>query len=376
MSNLDHIVLFCLLFAIFFTLSRVNQQILNKHYWKIVAIPIILYSLILGCRYGWGNDYLWYKRRMENPYYYSEEDFGFQSLNLLIKEIGLNYVGGYIIYSLLYIIGAFVLIKDFKQNKYMLTFFLPATLLQSTYTIRQSVAHSFIFLALHYFFKKNWGVMISMVLIAYSIHPAALLLIIPIIICFFLKNKVIPWQISIPIYTATALLTDFFSSHISTMFMQYLPMLSLDNKFNSYIQNEYWFNENAIQEEWKQGTLTLLLSMAFHISIFYTGYLALKYRPNFKVAYFYNTVIIGFILQRLFWTFEIFRRIATPYTILYFIPLGYVFFFWKNNRNRLSILEKKQFAIGIALILIYLILYYGRFIWQSPQYDFFWNKII
>lgn len=374
MSSLDHAFLYTLLFVVFFVFTQFRQSFLNRHYWQIVAIPIILYSLILGCRYGWGNDYLWYKLRFERPFFYKEEDFGFRTLNLSLSELGLNYIGAYITYSLIYIATAFVLIKDYKENKYMLTLFLPATVMQSTFTIRQSVAHSFVFLAFYFLSRKKWSYIAFMLLITYSIHPAALLLTVPIALFFLLKAKAIPWQVSIPVYIIASLLTEFLSSQITSIATQYLPMLSLSNKFDNYVQNEYWFNENAIQEEWKQGTLTLILSMAFHISIFYIGYIALKYRPKQKVIYFYNTIVIGFIMQRLFWTFEIFRRIATPFTILYFIPLGYAFFFLRHNIKRLPLLERNLCIIAITFILMYLVLFFGRFILQSPTYDFFWNK--
>lgn len=132
MSIIDHILLFTLLFAIFFAITRIPQKQINAHYWCILLIPIVCYSLILGCRYGWGNDYLWYKYRIEYPFRYDDEDWGFGSINLLLKNIGFNYVCVYILYSLVFILGAFTFIRDYANNKYLLAFFLPATLLLST----------------------------------------------------------------------------------------------------------------------------------------------------------------------------------------------------------------------------------------------------
>lgn len=79
------------------------------------------------------------------------------------------------------------------------------------------------------------------------------------------------------------------------------------------MQNDAWFGEDAIRENWKQGPLTLSLSMAFHIGTIYLGYLSLKYRPKADVTYIYNTVIIGFIGSRIFQTFEIFKRMTQPF---------------------------------------------------------------
>lgn len=374
MSILDHIFLYTILFSMFFFATRISQQFINKHYWKVVSILIIFYSLILGSRYGWGNDYLWYKFRFEHPFAYKEENVGFRTLNIILAEIGLNYIGAYIFYSFIYITTAYILIKDYKENKYMLALFLPATLLQSTFTIRQSVAHSFIFLALHFLNHKKWIFLVLYLAITYSIHPGALLLIIPIFLFFLFYKKIISWKISIPIYITASLFTSFFTKKIIQVFTHFLPTLVLENKFDSYLQNDAWYNEDAIRETWMQSTLTLTLSMIFHIGIIYIGYISLKYRPKETILYFYNTVVIGMIITRFFWTFEIFRRISEPLIMLYFIPLGYSFYFLNHKIKCLSHKEKIISVISIIGMISYLLLYFGRFILQSPKYIFFWNK--
>lgn len=372
MSILDHIFLYSLLFSLFYFITRLPQKVINKNYWTIMIFVIIVYSLIIGCRYGWGNDYLWYKLRYEYPEYYEDEDIGFKLLNYTIGHIGLNYVGAFITYSFLYITTAFILIKDYKENKYMLAFFLPATLLQITFTIRQSVAHSFVFLALHYLNKRKWSRIIIMLLIAYTIHPASILLFLPIILFQFI-DKVISPKLFILIYTVVTLSGTYISNIVSLVFSNYLPRLTLANKFNQYLQNEYWYNENAIQDEYSQSTLTMFLSMLFHISLIYLSYIALKYKPNKQVVIFYNTTVIGLILLRLFWNFEIFRRMVNPYTIIYFIPLGYGIYIYKEYKHSMDKTTLRFCRISIYATMIYIILYWGRFILLSPNYIFYWN---
>lgn len=375
MSSLDHILLFTLLFLIFFLITRINQNVINKHFWKIVLFPILLYSLILGCRYGWGNDYIAYKSRMLHPNFNRSEDLGFEYLNTLINYIGINYVGGFIIYSLLYIIGAYMMIKDFRENKYMLSFFLPATLLQSTFTIRQSVGHSFVFIAIHFFHKKNWIMFIIMTLIAYSIHPASILILILYIPFYFFLHKPFKVIYIIPIYSAVSLSTEILSIQASDFLSTYLPLLSLDNKFDNYLQNDRWYSENAITEEWEQGPLTLTLSMLFNIGIIIITYISLKYRPKKSIITFYNVFAIGIIFQRIFWYFEIFRRISETFVLLYFVPLGYAVWIYKNNSISFTKKERLICKISIMAILLYLVLYYGRFILQSPEYKFVWEQL-
>lgn len=374
MSNLDHIFLYTILFFVFFVITKFKQAFINKHFWKIVIIPIILYSIILGCRYGWGNDYLFYKKRFEDPFAYKEENVGFQFLNLLLHKFEFNYIGAYITYSVMYIVTGYILIKDYKENKYMLALFLPATLLQSTYTIRQSVAHCFIFLALYFFNHRKWSYSILMTAIAYSIHPVAILVPILILPLFLFLKRSIPWKISIPIYIIVSLSTNKLNTFFTSFFDHYLPQFTLNNKFNNYLQNERWYSVSAIQDNWTQGNLTLILSMFFHISIIYLGAISLNHKLKKNILYFYNIVVIGLVLTRCFWTLEIFRRIFESFVLLYFIPLGYSLYFLNHYRKQLSYLEKRLSMVAIICIITYLLLYYGRFILQSPRYIFFWNK--
>ena len=377
MSNIDHLFLFSLLFMVFFLFTRCKQKFLNEYFWKITIIPILLYSFILGCRYGWGNDYLFYKYRFENPYGYADEDEGYRLLNLFLNDIGCNYVGAFVAYSLIFIVSAFIWIKDYKENRYMLALFLPATLIFSTFPIRQAVAHSFVFLAFHFLNKKRWLLYFLMIICMYSIHASSVITVFLCSVLFLIGRKVISWKISIPIYVIITLAADIFSSHFFDLFSNLLPYISFENKFQSYIDSpDRWFGADSVNEGWKQGTVTLVLSMLFHISIIYIGYISLKYRPKVEVAYLYNSMLVGFLLLRLFFTVELLRRIANPFIMLYFIPLGYAFAFLNSNIKRLGRQESFLCKVSIFFIIVYLLLYWGRFILQSPDYIFFWNKIV
>lgn len=374
MSNFDHIILYVILFAVFFFITRIRQQHVDNHYWLVLLIPIVLYSIIVGCRYDWGNDYLWYKRRFEHPYDYRYEDPGFLCLNLFIKEFIGNYVAAYIVYSLIFIVCAFIWIRDYyNENKYMLALLLPATLLLSTFTIRQSVGHSFVFLALHFFQNKKWTLFLLCLLAAYSIHPASVLLIVLLLPLYYLVNKPFSWKLTIPIYVTVSLSTNFINQFVTKVFSLYAPLVVIGNKFDSYLQAE-WFNRQAIRVDWAQSLLALILSMTFHAGIIYLGYTSLKYSPRKSVAYVYNAVVIGLITTRVFWHFEILRRVTDAFVQLYFIPLGYAIHFMTLYYNILPKKERILCFIFFSFALIYLLLYFGRFILQSPDYIFIWNK--
>lgn len=375
MSILDHIFLFAVLFAVFVGITRIRQRYISKYYWQITFIPIILYSLILGCRYGWGNDYLSYKVRFERPFSYENEDIGFRTLNLFIHEINGNFVIAFIIYSLLFILGAFIWIKSYRGNKYMLALFLPATLFLSTYTIRQSVATSFIFLAFFFLSKKEWMYMMLMLITTYLIHPGALIVFLLIFSFYLGIKRPLPYKITILLYIIASLFATLFIQPILSASSIIMPYITFENKFQGYITNsDYWFNAESWDKNYIQGTFTKTLSMAFHVSIIYLGYITLQLRKQSNITYLYNSIVIGFITSRLFFALEILRRTADTIISFYFIPVGYAFFIFFNHNHLLSTKEKYFCKTSIICIFAYLILFYGRFILLSPERIFFWNK--
>lgn len=375
MSNIDHIILYIFLFYLFYSFVNYKQVYIVNNFWKISLFPIACYILILGCRYGWGNDYIWYKYRFQRPFSYKQESLGFKWLNVFLNEMGIGFIGAYIVYSLIFIVGAFILLKDYKENKYMLALFLPATLLQSTFTIRQSVAQGFAFISLHYLHKKQWKYLILMVALTYLIHPASILFFIVMTGLYYVTHHIIKPIYSIPIYLFLAFFGSILNTYVTTILGNVLPSISLIGKFNNYVQNDMWYNENAIKTEWSQGLLTLSLTTLSNIGIMYVGYISLKYSPKHIVSYVYNAVVIGLISQRLFWYFEIFRRISEMFVLTYFIPLGYAFsfLFSQDGNIKLARHERVWIRISIICILTYLVLYFGRFILMSPDYAFFWN---
>ena len=144
MSNIDFIVLYSFLFALFYCLSRLPQRKLNERYWAVLYPVIISFVLIIGLRYGWGNDYPAYKWRIEHPA--QDEDVFFGFLNMFLTGMGLNYAGVFSVYALCLVWGGFLYIKSFRDNRYMLSLFLPAIFFLATFMIRQGFSTAFVFL--------------------------------------------------------------------------------------------------------------------------------------------------------------------------------------------------------------------------------------
>lgn len=376
MSILDHIFLFLVLFGIFFFLTQIKQKTINNNYWEITFIPIIVYSLVLGCRYGWGNDFIWYKYRFEHPYGYEDENIGFRCINLFLNDIGFNYTGAFIIYSLIFIIGVYTLLRFYNNNKYMLFLFLPATVLFSTATIRESFAASFAYIAYYFFFKKNYiGVIISL-LCMNSIHSAPFIPFFIIIgLYLFNKEKTISLRYSLIIYIGIFLFQANIEDFIIEPLNKAISYISFNNKYQGYIeQADYWFSEEGKNQQYEQSFLTSSLMFLFHISIIYIGYLGLKYRNNKYVRCFYHSVFVGLCMLVLFFQLEILRRIAEALVQMYYIPVGYsIATITLIKKTKINKEERFLYSIALGVFSVYLILYFGRFIFLSPTLKFYWN---
>ena len=233
----------------------------------------------------------------------------------------------------------------------------------------------FVYLALAFFHHRKWLLLVIAVLVAVNIHTSTIVIFAMILGIFYFSKKPINLWLSIPLYLFFAFVFDVSKmSFISDLLSKYV---TLDSSFQSYIDNsDLWFGEDAIREQYNQSTFALIMTSLFYISLFYLGYLALKARENKHVLYLYNSVVLGVIMLRAVFNIELLRRFANPLEMFYFIPLGYVFYIYYNDckqpKNHDAILLKKYFPVGITFILVYLFMFWGRFIFLNPNADFFW----
>lgn len=379
MSNLDHIVLFLFLFLFIPLWGKYNCNKRGVKFWSSAVPPILLASIIIGCRY-WGTDYLWYKYQFEhldNIAVIEEQSSQpiFFGLNHLLNSLGFNYVGAYIIYSLIYFIGAFHLLKSYeKESKYMYWFLTFAYIGFGTSIIRQGISIGIVMFSIPFLDQKKYIKFSLCAICACLVHSSTLLLIATVV--FF---KIVGTITVKPIYPILfyLIITFIYNPANIGFIADIVQKLSFINpKFQGYIDNsDIWFSTDAVRDIYTQSSVALLLDSLFVISIFYLGYFALKIKYNKRIVYMYNIVVFGYILLRMFFNFELLRRIATPMTMFYPIPLGYALYIILPylKEKKITASTKKSIFTSIFLIILFLTLYWGRFLLQSPNFQFIWN---
>lgn len=384
MSILEHIVLYILLFSLFFYWGKYCYNLRpTLSFWLTSLVPIFSYSFIVGSRYGWGVDYLWYKKKFENPLLAADDEFIFRCLNSVIRYLGFSYVGAFIIYSFILVLVAFIVIRSYDQDsKYMYAFFIPATLLFTTNIIRQGVAYAFVLLFIFFLNKKSWIGCILSCLIGILIHSATVISIAIILLIYLAFDKPLSLKITIPVYV---FFTFFFDMSKIAFISEYIDTFSIGGKYQEYIADaDRWFGTEAINDIYTQSSIALFLMALFHIGFMLIGNVILSILPKKNIVYLYNVSVIGMIFFRAVFNIEIMRRFAIPLYILYFIPLGYfIFLIFNTNMIKPSFIRLYAnignkgpfiFKYAIYVIIAYLLIYNARFVFFNIEGLFFWNK--
>lgn len=370
MSNIDHILLYLILFISAFLWSKANVS--NKR--NLGVIFSLIYVFVIGSR-TWGPDYDWYKYKVDNPHDLTvqEDEIGFQWLNAVIRIIGLNGDGAFYIYAVILMIGVVLIIHSYKENwQYMCLLVVPAIMLETSTHIRQGIAFS-IALISFFFLKENkkfWAVIFA--LIAFNIHKIIIILFVLYFVAHALSKRKISLYVIILAYTIAT-----FLPHVLNLdsFMQYLNVIQIGGKYSGYVDNgENWFSTDANNAEWQQSTVTLMLSYLYDIALFVVVSFALKMQENKYIRTLFYLFVIGAIFVRFFFLNELLRRTFTMPYIIYFIPVGYSLSYFSTKTKYL--LKKKEYntyKVCCCLIFVYIALYWGRFIFANKDCNFLWT---
>jgi len=204
--------------------------------------------------------------------------------------------------------------------------------------------------------------------VAFSIHHGNILAIsLPVVFYFFLNKKPIPWKITVPLfiileYTMQVSVFQYFIQSISG----YLDLSSFGGNFGGYMQDSALEHEAEAAEDWTRGSLTQLLTVVFYSSLLILG--AEVSKLKIKTTYIYNAFVIGIMIFEPFRLAGSITRMFNVLSCLWFIPLAYALF------NSKQLIKSSKFVrwsfVGVAL---YIVSYYGRYIFMNPEATYIWN---
>ena len=351
---------------------------------KIAPFTMIFLGAIFviteGLRYGRGVDQTgnygpFYLHCMNAKAWGQDFETMFVWLNQFVYKIDpfrdtFVYGSIFLVYALIFFICLYYYYKDKRsETKLFLVFAILATNFITEWTIRQGVSFSFILIGYYFLEKKKWKSMVCAMLLGFSIHHGNILAIcIPIASYFFLNKKPLPWKVTVPLFVVmeyTMQVSSF--QHYAQLLSSYVDLSSLGGNFQHYVQDNSLNNEAEASAEWARGPFTQLITVLFYSSLLLVGNEICKRIP-YKITYIYNSFVIAILIFEPFRLAGSITRLFNVLSCLWFIPLSYAIFNCKDICN-----ENKIVKWAILSVALYLITFYGRYIFLNPTANYVWN---
>lgn len=371
MSSIEHILLYVTLYSLCMLTDVSNRRKDNQMAGIATILMAFVYVFTEGLRYGRGVDYFGYG--LTYLIGVSTDQPVFDWLNKIILEFDLTTNGTlpyglcFVAYAVIFISALLVLYQLFKYNtKGFLLLGCLATLYMTEWTIRQGVSMSMFLPAIYYLEKRKYNLVALFSLLSAFTHFGNSVSIIVLFLCFiFLNKRPFPIIATIPLY----LFVQFSIELFYPLLEKYIVMIdlsSLGGNFQGYIDNSNrYFGENGVQEEWTRSGLTQFLTTSFYCGLIVVGYYVHKLKAY--GVYIYNTFVIGIIVVEPFHLLGNVTRVFLLDSIFWFVPLSLALY----NYNQIK--EIKLVKVSFTLIFIYIISYWGRYVFQNPDAKYVWN---
>lgn len=330
----------CLIsFVIFGYLASISiKDKYRFNYWKLAILPILLYCITYGFRYNWGADYLSYKSLYENGNYGStrtieSSEIVFQIINHLLNLFNAPFYFAFFTYSFFLIFGVFFLLKSHRKIAFIaLPIFYFITAYQSSNLVRYCIALGFIYISISYLLKNKWKTFLIIFIFAFFIHSSIVFFLPLIIILKYFDIFKYLWVILI-LYCFSYVITPQDIGVYLTLAIEISRVYIEGNSFfpvGSYLDESK--NEMYISGENVLGTMgdtkfiqIIFLTLIDIITIYY-GFVLKKLNKYENFGYFFNFAIIGMILYRPVYGFELPMRLNFFSWWFLFIVIAYILY--------------------------------------------------
>lgn len=305
----------------------------QKRYWRIAIIPIVVFGLVEGLRWGrlidWNNAVVEYEeldsfiniRNVSNPLY--------TIILYLLKTIGLKYPFFVVLQCCFLMFSSLFFLQDYKKY---LRWILPCLIMafvSNENFIRFYFSLSFVFVALYYYFHNSFKKYFLYSIIAGLVHFGQ----IPFLLLFpflkFLNKRAFPRLISILLYIVCLFFVDISqldilvraSDYIVSMFgveSEY-ALLSRLNSMNDIINGTAYGTEGHL---FTRSLTSLFLSALLYVPLIWMTPSCLKNEQFGNMIY--NLTVINLILTTIFGQAELLQRIPLTFNIFVVISFAAV----------------------------------------------------
>lgn len=342
----------CLIsFVIFGRFASIRIRGKYKYnYWTLAILPILFYSITYGFRYNWGTDYMSYKSLYENGYYgltrtMESSELIFQMINYLLNLLNAPFYFAFFTYSFFLIFGVFFLLRDHRKIAFIaLPIFYFITAYQASNLVRYGIALGFIYISISYLLKNKWKPFIIIFISAFLIH-SSIIFFLPLII--FLKYFDIfkyLWVILI-LYCLSFLVTPqdiggylTLAIQITSVYIEGNSFLLVESYFDESKNDIYISGKNVLGTMDDINFIQIIFLVLIDLITIYYGFLLKKLKKYENFGYYYNLAVLGIIIYRPVYGFQLPMRLNFFCWWFLFIVIAYVLYdLYRTNKVYLLI---------------------------------------
>lgn len=336
-------------------------------------IPILLFSIIFGCRYGVGIDYYNYVKLYEefNCGQFSEFsniEIGFLFIMEIFHRFSMSVVSFFIFLAFIQI---YLLSRSFEDEDNL--FVLPYIYLSLIMTgiamsgfmngIRQVIAFCIFTFSLRYIVRKQILKYIICIIVAFLFHKSAVI-VLPLFF-IWLKRDYIFHTITIQLILLVCFFLFVFINPLQVLLEQLDDVIKLIG-YENYIDSDFIYGKREIG---LMGIINLLIN---GIIVLYSNKMKDYYNNRF-FNIIYDLFFVGVCLAYLFIGSIAFGRIIMYFTYFQFIMYAYLFVYLNDVK-----LHSKENLFSFSVLSLFLVLSFIRVMIYSDQntvqYVFFFQE--
>ena len=318
-----------------------NKDIKLSH--PVILIPILLYTFIMGCRYGVGKDYFNYLELYEDVKYFEPNwtEFLFSSYTYVLS---INKVHFSFFFGIIAFIQIVFFVKAYKKFPKILPlaiifYFVGSYYLGWNNVLRQNLVVAIFLNMIPLIEKRKMGLYYLGAFLCIGIHLSSILLFLIYPTLVFIekhyKNNNIKLMLTVYLaFVGMGLFVDIFSYLFNN---EFLLLFLLDTDYSSYAMNEGLM---TAQTGSALGLGYLLKVTNRILIILFSTRLLMYYKSTF-VKYAFWLCYIGFCLHALFTTSIVLQRTNLYFISIELIIVPFLWYYWlhkKTKYNKLNLL--------------------------------------
>lgn len=369
------IVYYSTLFLMLFSLRGCNREreyklLFNFGIGSFVAI--MLYTFVMGVRYGVGMDYFGYLYPYRDAVTFGESavknwEPAFKYLILALAKYKLHF--SFFFASVAFLQMAFIF-KAFRKNKeilpYLVLAFFAVSILSWQNLLRQMIAMPIFIYAIQFIRNRDWKRYYLSVILAFLFHKSAVLLVLVYpVFAFDWHSRKYSLILQNGLILASVAAGTFIDKIMSTVFTQ-LDTILIIMEYENYANFEIMSDATrGIGYYIKLIIVLIVVNLSNKVKVYY---------KNTPYSIFYTLFFLGYLFSNLITGSIILQRPNYYFVGLDFVVIAFTLAYL--HRNMRGQINKVLFIslIGMLLILTFSLVTRGDT--STSRYFFFWDNAI